>query len=111
MHAERFTEGEALLMERFGTTTIDNELLFEAYKRLGRNDKIAAILEFRISETEPYEDPGTRVSLALIYLALGRRDDAIAQIERAAELRPSFAPQAAEMIEAIRAGRNIKVTQ
>ncbi|MEK7579299.1 MAG: O-antigen ligase family protein [Patescibacteria group bacterium] len=109
MHAGKFAEGEALLMDRFGTTTIDNELLFQAYDRVGRNDKIAAILELRLREMAPEDNPSTRVSLALVYLALQRPEDAIREIERAAALSPAFAEQGTQMIEAIRAGKKIKV--
>lgn len=111
MHAERFAEGEKLLIDRFGTTTIDNELLFAAYERIGRLDKIAAIFELRLANMAPADDAGARASLGGIYLRLGRTDDAIAQFERAAELAPSFAAQAQQIIQAIREGKSVRIRQ
>jgi len=102
-------EAEALLMERFGTTTVDNELILQAYEKTGRNDRIAEMLELRLRAIAPADDGSVRVSLAVVYLELGRREDAIAQIERAAVVKPSFATQAAEIIKAIREGKNIKI--
>ncbi len=107
MHSGKFAEGERLLMEKFGTTTVDNELLFQAYERFGRNDKIAEIFELRLHELEPNDDASLRVSLALVYNTLGRTADAIAQLERAGVLRPDFKAQADDMIRAIQAGKKI----
>lgn len=109
MLSGKVAEGDALLEERFGTTIVDNELLIKAYERLGRSERLAGIIELRLSTKAPSDDPGLRISLALVYLDLGRRDDAIAQIERAAVIKPEFAAQAAEMIKAIREGRRIEV--
>ncbi len=104
-------EADALLVERFGTTTVDNELIFQAYEKIGRNDKLAEILELRLRNMAPADDPGVRVSLALVYLDLGRRDEAITQIQKAAEIKPDFAAQAEQMVAAIKAGKKIIVNQ
>lgn len=109
MFAGRAPEAEGLLMERFGTTTVDNELLLQAYEKMGRNDKLAELLELRLRNMAPADDGGVRVSLAVVYLELGRREDAIVQIERAAVVKPSFAAQAAEIVKAIKEGKNIKL--
>ncbi len=102
-------EAEALLMERFGTTTVDNELILQAYEKMGRNDKLAELLELRLRNMAPTDDGNVRVSLAVVYLELGRRQDAIAQIERAAVVKPAFAAQAAEIVKAIKEGKNVKL--
>lgn len=109
MFAGRIAEGEALLVERFGTTTVDNKYVLQAYTDVGASEKVAAILELRLQKMAPADDPSARVSLAMVYLELGRRDDAVAQLERAAELRPDFADQAGQMIKAIKEGKNIKI--
>lgn len=109
MFAGRTLEAEGLLMGRFGTTTVDNELLLQAYEKMGRNDKLAELLELRLRNMAPADDGGVRVSLAVVYLELGRRQDAIAQIERAAVVKPAFAAQAAEIIKAIKEGKKIKL--
>ncbi len=102
-------EAEDLLVGRFGTTTVDNDLVFRAYETAGRKDKLADILELRLRNAGPEDNPGMRVSLALVYLDLGRRDDAIVQIQKAATIRPDFAEQADQMIAAIKAGKKIKI--
>lgn len=109
MLSGKAAEGDALLEERFGTTVIDNELLIKTYQKLHRADRIAGIIELRLSKKAPGDDPELRIALAIAYLELGRRDDAIAQIERAAAIKPEFATQAAEIIKAIKEGRNILI--
>ncbi|NIS25597.1 MAG: hypothetical protein GWN55_08635 [Phycisphaerae bacterium] len=52
------------------------------------------------------QNPQYRTSLAAAYLNVGRREEAIAQLEKAAELNERFRDQAEYYIREIRAGRN-----
>jgi O-antigen ligase/Tfp pilus assembly protein PilF len=101
--------GEKLLLESVGTTTLDNEVLFSAYANQKQYRNLAAILNARLAAMAPQDDAETRVRLALIYLEMGDRPAAIAEIERAMELDAKFAPQGTQMIEAIKAGKTIRI--
>ncbi len=101
--------GEKVLLEGVGTTTLDNQMLYSAYMNQKRYMNLAAILNARLAAMAPGDDAQTRVQLALIYLEMGNRPAAIAEIERAIDLDAKFAPQGVQMIEAIKAGKNIRV--
>lgn len=106
MLSGRKAEGEATLLEHLGTTSVDNELVIGAYLRDKDYKKLIEIYKFRINVGD--DDPQTYVSLALAYLELGMRDEAIATLERSTErYTGQFAVQANQMIEAIRQGKNI----
>jgi O-antigen ligase/Tfp pilus assembly protein PilF len=102
-------EGEQVLLDRFGTTTVDNPVLLDAYAKHGKTKQVINILEVRLADMAPADDPQTRLSLALAYLDMGDREAAIEQLQRAIVLSPNFAAQGNQMIEAIKAGRGIKV--
>ncbi len=105
----RRAEGEALLMERLGTTTIDNEAVISAYTKGGQYEKIIEIYKTRIAVGEG--TPQTYVSLALTQLELELRSDAVATLREAIAKYEgsSFIPQLQQMVEAIQAGKNVKV--
>ncbi|HEX9608832.1 MAG TPA: O-antigen ligase family protein [Candidatus Paceibacterota bacterium] len=83
---------------------VNNNLLVNAYVELGMHDRAVSILEKRIERTP--HDPQLRLSLAVLYLELERREESIAEIERAIELNPDLETQGRSFIEEIRAGRN-----
>ncbi len=101
--------GEKLLIDQLGTTTVDNPILLNAYNKQGMLVRIAPILKFRLEEMAPRDDAQTRFSLALIYIQLNDRGNAIEQLERAIELDPQLATQGQPMLDALRAGKSVKL--
>lgn len=107
-------DADAVLTEHFGTTTIDNPMLLEAYKNNGRYDRIVALLEYRLEHgnLKASDRASIHISLASIYANnVGNRNRAIEETQKAIELYPPFAEQGEKMIEAIQAGRPFQVTQ
>ncbi|MBP9771679.1 MAG: O-antigen ligase family protein [Candidatus Pacebacteria bacterium] len=102
-------EGEALLVERFGTTTVDNPFVLRAYQREDNYEKIIAILQLRIDQVQGEARATAYISLGGNYLQLGKREEAIAAFEQAILLNPSFKEQGLQIIEAIKAGKNIVI--
>ncbi len=101
--------GEKVLIDHFGTTTVDNNVLFNAYVKQGRYKNVAAILVARLAAMAPNDDARTRAQLGLVYNELGNRAAAIEQLEHAIELDPAFSAQGAEIIDAIRAGKKVNI--
>lgn len=104
---------DALLVERFGTTIVDNAMLFEAYKRTGKTDRVIDILRLRLEDTdlESSKRAAIHISLAGLYAQEGNRAQAIEETQRAINLHPPFAEQGEQMIKAIQAGQRIQITQ
>lgn len=95
---------EELLLPRYGTTLVFDQRILRAYAGSGEYEKVAAIWQKKIAE-DP-ENASYHVSLGAAYLLLGRRAEAITEIEKAIELNPAFKVQGEFYINEIRAGRN-----
>jgi len=93
-----------LLTETYGTLLVFDQRLIQAYARRGEYNKIVAILE-KASESSP-GDWQVRISLAAGYQALGKRAQAIEELQKAAELNPEIKTQTDFYISELRAGRD-----
>lgn len=105
----RKAEGEALLLERFGTTTVDNPFVLRAYQLKDNYEKIIEILQLRLSQVRGEARASVYLSLGDNYLQLGMREEAIAAFEQAILFKPSFKEQGTQIIEAIKAGKNVVI--
>ena len=104
IYARQPALAEDILQERFGTNTVSDSRLLQAYTRMGQFGKLRQLWEGRAAA-----EPGNwqyRVQLAAVYLALGERSRSIAELQKAIELNPEFKAQGERFIEEIRAGRN-----
>jgi len=66
--------------------------------------EIERVLVAHVTRAPGEHDP--HVKLSALYLELGRRADAIAELERAIELNPAFKDQGESYLKEIKAGRN-----
>ena len=78
--------------------------IINAYTRAGRFNDVVRSWELSI-EKNP-ENPQFHVSLAAAYLQVGRRQNAITEIQKAIDLDPNFKDQGEFFIKEIQAGRN-----
>ena len=78
--------------------------VINAYKQVGRNNDVVRSWELSV-EKDP-DNPQTHVSLAAAYLLVGRRQDAINEIQKAIDIDPVFKDQGEFYIKEIKAGRN-----
>lgn len=78
--------------------------IINAYTRAGRVNDVVRSWELSI-EKNP-NNPQFHVSLAAAYLQVGRRQEAVVQIQKAIDLNPEFKDQGEFFIKEIQAGRN-----
>lgn len=93
---------DALLVEKFGTTEVDNEQLLRIYSNVGLHERVVAIWKKRVDASP--EDPNLRISLASAYFAAGNTALTIAELQKAAQLNPAAAAQIQQLIAQIQSG-------
>lgn len=98
----RNAEADALIAERWGTLTVDNEQLVRIYLEARHYDRLVAIWQERL-ENKP-NDIDLHLGLAEIYFLSGRSEDAIKELERVAQLNPAQAAEMRSLINQIRNG-------
>ena len=91
--------GKALLVEAFGTTTVDSEPLRIAYFQAKLYDDLVAIEQLRVKKAEGR--PEARFALAQLYATIGRKDDAIREIQQTITLYPETANSGAFLLDQI----------
>jgi len=95
-------QGDALLMEGFGSVLLDDMRLLQVYTNLKWYDRVIGIWKLR---TEIYpKDSKIRVEFAKAYFAMGDTVNTIAQLKQAAALDPNIAGQVAQLITQIQNG-------
>lgn len=97
-------EAEDLLQKTFGKRILGDKELVNAYARVNDYEKVKEIW-MEILKQEP-DSAQNHVSLAASYLKLNERENAIKELQKAAELNPQFKKDADYYIGEIRAGRN-----
>ncbi len=91
---------ETLLLNAFGTTTVDSEPIRAAYYETKRYDELIRIEQLRVANAKGA--PSARFGLALLYAAIGRIDAAEAEIRAIVLAHPGEAANAAALLEEIR---------
>lgn len=94
----------ALLNERYGTVTPDNDYILQAYIDVKDFAKAITIQKARI-DARP-KDAQLHIRLAAIYLAAGQRQTSIQELEAASALDLSLKQQNDYYIQQIQAGNN-----
>ena len=98
------TLAEEILQEHFGTALVLDDRILRAYSDIGNFEKALEIADARIEEAP--NNIQNYLSRAAVLLEVNRRNDAIADIERAIELDPNFKAQGEFYINEIQEGRN-----
>jgi tetratricopeptide (TPR) repeat protein len=102
-YAKMTTEADAVLMEHYGTTVVDHDILVQTYTDTKQFKKALDIWKGR-AEKNP-ESPEIQAQLARTYALSGDKASAIRIIEQLMQKYPEFAPEGKKVIEDIRAGK------
>ncbi len=86
-----------------GKLPFDQRIL-SAFVNTGQFDKAANQLEFLVID-EP-ANPQAHVSLGIVYANIGRRNESIRELQKAAELNPALTAQVEDAVRQLRSGRN-----
>lgn len=100
--AGQVAQGDALLTERFGSTTFDNDQLLQVYMNAKLYDRAAAIWQARIDQ-DP-QNVEKRLGLASTYFAAGRIPQTIAALREISKIDPRSAAQMQQLITQIEDG-------
>ncbi|MBT3283051.1 hypothetical protein HN375_02750, partial [bacterium] len=103
IYADKEVETDAILGPISDKDRTEGRII-NAYTRAGRVSDVVKSWELSV-EKEP-QNPQFRVSLAAAYLQVGRRQEAINEIQKAIDLNPDFKDQGEFFIKEIQAGRN-----
>ncbi len=95
---------EALLTDRFGTATPDNDVILQAYLDIRDYRSAIEIAKARVA-AEP-SNIQRHIQLAAAYLQSGARAESIRVLQEAIKAVPSFKEQGEYYIQEIAAGRN-----
>ncbi len=87
-----------------GTSTITDDRLIHAYTLAKKYDKVVEINKEKVAANP--NDGQAHVSLAASYVQVGDRVDAVAEINKAIQIAPSFQSQGETLIKQIEAGQN-----
>jgi Flp pilus assembly protein TadD len=102
-YAGNSAAGDAILMEHYGTTDVDHDILMQTYTLTKQFKKVIALWKAR-AEKDP-ENPEVQAQLARAYAQGGEKSAAIAIIESLMKKYPEFAGEGKKVIEDIRAGK------
>lgn len=93
-------EAEAVLVKQFGTPHVGEPRLGQAYMQARLFDQAVRVWEsLVVSNPTGYRE---RAQLGIAYAALGRKGDAIREVERAIALEPAFKNQGQQILQQIR---------
>ena len=101
---DRTELADSLLMERFGTTLVPNDLVIKAYNAKGNKAKVIELLRAKIEQNPT--DAQAYFSLAAAYVDIGERTKSIEILEKTKAIVPDLIAQIDYYITEIRAGRN-----
>lgn len=93
---------EALLLERYGTTTVDSGPLLLAHYETRNFDEMIAIWKLRVEKANG--DANTRFGLAIAYAAAGRLPDARAEIAAIIQKYPDRAQEGLSILKSLNDG-------
>lgn len=89
-------EADRLLLQHFGTTTVDQNVLLAAYQE--RKNYSALIDIWRLRVERSGGDASSRYNLAIAYAMAGRISDAVAEVRATMAAHPSTASQGAQLL-------------
>lgn len=95
----RIVEARAFLLSEFGTTTIDSDVLWNAYANAEQYEDLLALQRLRILNTN--DDPTQRLLLAKILAVAGRTAEARAEIAATIAAHPEAAKDGAALLAQI----------
>jgi len=107
-------QSDEILNEHFGTTTVANQRLIQAYEQAAEAERTIPILKKRVKQAENDRSIGVRdliqrkVSLAAAYERVGQVDQAIATLKTVVEEYPQAANQIQPMIDRLEKGNSIR---
>jgi len=104
LYARQDKLAEEVLIPIYGTMLMPDDRFINAYAVRGEYGKVASLWQIRVKNDPNNAD--YRVALAASYLKLGQRQNAVAELRKAIELRPEFKVQGEYFIKEIEAGRN-----
>ena len=94
---------DSLLIPKYGTNTPDNVYILQAYIKAKDFAKALSIATSRVEKDQ--KSVQKRLELASVYLQSGDKESAIAAIEEAIQIDPSFKAQGDSYISQIRSGK------
>ena len=92
-----------MLIPKYGTNTPDNVYILQAYIKAKDFAKALSIATSRVEKDQ--KSVQKRLELASVYLQSGDKESAIAAIEEAIQIDPSFKAQGDSYISQIRSGK------
>jgi Flp pilus assembly protein TadD/putative flippase GtrA len=101
-YAGRTAQGDQVLIDKWGTTIIDNDQLLIVYNNLKMYARSEAIWQLRIKQNP--NDINLYLHLAQTYLNAGDKANTIATLQQAAKVQPALAGQVGQLIDAINNG-------
>ncbi|MSR71000.1 tetratricopeptide repeat protein [Candidatus Kaiserbacteria bacterium] len=101
-YAKQSAAADALLMERYGTTVVDNPQLLQVFMALKIYDRAIAIWLERVAAAP--KDADVRLGLASVYFAAGDRARTVAVLREVVKLSPKDAAQIEQLIKQIEDG-------
>jgi tetratricopeptide (TPR) repeat protein len=103
MYAGNQKEADRVLIERFNTAIVDNEILLQAYVDTKQFAKVLEIWKAR-AKSSP-NDANAFIGLGRAYLMTGDKANAIASVKEAIRIEPQFKEQGESIIKDITAGK------
>jgi len=97
--SSRMPQARAILLETFGTTTVDSDVLWNAYATAKAYDDLLALQRLRILNSNG--DPTQRLMLAKILAVAGRTEQARAEIQATIAAHPEAAQDGAALLSQI----------
>ena len=95
-------QGSAILMQSFGTTTVDSDILAEGYYR--GKDWPQLIRLWQLRANKPNASINTEFGLAAAYYAAGEKQQAIAQVQKIMKEYPQADQAGQQAIQQIQSG-------
>lgn len=103
MYNNKFDEADKILGDN--TARLTDQRVLNMYLEKNMYKRIEDVIALQIRQNP--NNPQTYLSLAGLYMKMNRRNDAIAQIQKAIELEPRFKTQGDFFIKEIREGRDL----
>ncbi len=109
IYAGKQKDADALLVERFKTTTVDDDIFIRLYMDLGKWDKVSEIWKKRVSQN-PYSLE-IRSQLIASYLKLKKPRQAVEELKQILTWAPQYKDQIEQYIKDIEAGKDVTIGQ